>query len=323
MRIPLLIRVLLVITVIAAIDFGYLAMVLSYDVILSHAIAYACVALGLILIIGINQKRLLNVMSAMDADRSSSAGFWSTFLFDEQSAVRALVSRSQGLVVAQRELTRAVAHELRTPVARIRFGLERVLASIADPVQQVQRVTAMERDIAELERLIEEILLYARLDDSAPPLIMQRTCLGTLLEGIAEDAKNLGSAKTVELDNVFDDDIWVEAEPLYLQRAIHNLVGNAMKYSHANVRIFCDVGVERVSIIVDDDGPGIAPENRLQIFETFMRLDGSRSRTTGGHGLGLAIVKRVARWHGGDVLVSTSPIGGARFSFSVRRLSAA
>jgi two-component system, OmpR family, sensor histidine kinase RstB len=230
--------------------------------------------------------------------------------------VKALAARAESLIQAQRELTRAVAHELRTPVARIRFGVDMVIAAKSEE-ERNKRLQAMERDIAELEQLIDEILVYARLDSSAPPLVMQSVCLPTLLEGVVADARRGVSQKAVAFANHVAEDQWLRAEPLYLQRALQNVVGNAVKYSRAHVDVRYDVVDSQARITVDDDGPGIPIDAREKIFETFARLDASRSRKSGGHGLGLAIVKRVMEWHQGGVSIHVSPYGGARFVLSL------
>lgn len=103
-------------------------------------------------------------------------------------------------------------------------------------------------------------------------------------------------------------------EPRYLRRAVGNLVQNASRYGNGLVKVCLEQQGRDYLIHVDDDGPGIPKADRERIFEPFSRLDSSRSRESGGYGLGLAIVKRVVASHRGRVIVSSSPLGGSRFT---------
>ena len=107
----------------------------------------------------------------------------------------------------------------------------------------------------------------------------------------------------------------VDAERRYLHRVVQNLVGNAVRYCDHKVRISGGIqGDGNAYICVEDDGQGIAEEDRVRIFEAFARLDDSRTRASGGYGLGLSIVSRIAYWFGGTIEVDESPdLGGARF----------
>jgi two-component system sensor histidine kinase RstB len=106
----------------------------------------------------------------------------------------------------------------------------------------------------------------------------------------------------------------VEAVPRYLHRIIQNLVGNGLRYAETTVKASVSEVNGWAVLVVEDDGPGIPEESRERIFEPFIRLDDSRTRSTGGYGLGLSIVNRIAFWFGGDIKVSHSEaLGGARF----------
>ena len=100
----------------------------------------------------------------------------------------------------------------------------------------------------------------------------------------------------------------------YLGWAVRNLIRNGVRYADTRVEILFEPGSDRMHIHVDDDGPGIPKDTRDKIFEPFFRMDGSRSRDSGGYGLGLAIAKRITRWHGGTITVGQSPFQGARFT---------
>jgi signal transduction histidine kinase len=101
-----------------------------------------------------------------------------------------------------------------------------------------------------------------------------------------------------------------------MQRAIGNLIQNAANHAKNRIEVTLAENGEACVIHVDDDGPGIAEADRHRVFQAFTRLDASRSRKSGGYGLGLTIVHRVVTWHGGNVQVSESPLGGARLTIS-------
>ena len=108
-------------------------------------------------------------------------------------------------------------------------------------------------------------------------------------------------------------DLTVEGDPRYLHRILQNLVTNALRYAKTRVRMTVTEQDGNLILDVDDDGAGLAEHQRERVFKPFARLDKSRHRASGGYGLGLSIVKRIVDWHGGDVAVSESDWGGARF----------
>jgi signal transduction histidine kinase len=101
-----------------------------------------------------------------------------------------------------------------------------------------------------------------------------------------------------------------------LSRAVANVLRNAVRYAKTRVQLSIEKSGDRTVIRVDDDGPGVPPEQRSRLFEPFTRIENSRERESGGVGLGLAIVKSVAEWHGGEARISDSPLGGARVSIT-------
>ena len=108
----------------------------------------------------------------------------------------------------------------------------------------------------------------------------------------------------------------VRCDGKYLARALANVLRNAVRYARSRVSLSIERSGSRTVINVDDDGPGVPPAERQRLFEPFTRIGGSRGRDSGGVGLGLAIVKSVAEWHGGQALISDSPLGGARVTIT-------
>ncbi|WP_412460533.1 ATP-binding protein [Pseudomonas sp. SC11] len=235
------------------------------------------------------------------------------------AAFNRMAEHLQRSLSMQRELVRAVSHELRTPVARLRFGLEMI--EEADTEQaRAKHLAGMDSDIQDLDRLVDEMLTYARLEQGAPALNFERIDVRQLLDRIvAELAPLRADIRVTQAEDPDRDGAprWVEAEPRYLHRALQNLVGNALRHAESQVRLSYQLDAQRCRIDVEDDGPGIPEGFWDRIFTPFTRLDDSRTRASGGHGLGLSIVRRIIYWHGGRALVGRSEgLGGACFSLS-------
>lgn len=225
-----------------------------------------------------------------------------------------MADRIQSLVRAQQELTNAVSHELRTPIARIRFALEMIEQATTLEEQQTL-LAGMDEDLSDLDGLIDELLTYAKLGAGRPELALVEVDIKKCVFDVCNRLQDIHTDIDYEINIDNRDNEGIVAEPLYLQRAIHNLVSNASRYGNTKVSIHFETRENAHFIIVDDDGPGIPLEERQRIFSPFTRLDNSRTRQTGGYGLGLAIVRRIVRWHKGKIWVDESPDGGSRFMF--------
>ncbi len=240
------------------------------------------------------------------------------------SAFNGMAEHLQRSLMIQRELVRAVSHELRTPVARLRFGLE-MINDATTPEARHKYMVGMDSDIQDLDKLVDEMLTYARLEQGAPTLNFQRIDLDALIDQVIAELAPLRPNISVRRGECVDalhrvgsgEEHWVEAEPRYLHRALQNLVSNAMRHAESEVRIGYQLSEERCRIDVDDNGPGVPESAWERIFTPFMRLDDSRTRASGGHGLGLSIVRRIIHWHGGRALIGRSQtLGGACFSLA-------
>jgi signal transduction histidine kinase len=191
----------------------------------------------------------------------------------------------------------AIAHDLRTPITSLRLR--------AEFIEDEETKTKVLETLTEMQAMTEAVLSFARGD--AESEVSRETDISALVESVVEDIAAQGR------DAVFEDSPAVTARcrPFALRRAIGNLVENAVFYGgRARARI--ETGAEEIRILVDDDGPGIPAENLERVFEPFVRLEGSRSRETGGAGLGLSIARSILRAHGGDVTLQNRPEGGLR-----------
>lgn len=225
-----------------------------------------------------------------------------------------MASHLQRLMRLQREMIGAVSHELRTPVARLRFGLEMVETAGTDEDRK-RYLEGMDGDLSELDMLVDEILTYARLEQGAPALTLAPTDVPALVEQVIAELSPLSGAIRLEHnDQTQGRGTEVDAEPRYLQRAVANLVSNAIRHASGQILVTTRVEHGRCRVSVEDDGPGIPEAFRERIFTPFLRLDDSRTRASGGYGLGLSIVRRVLFWHQGRARAEQSRLlGGAAF----------
>ena len=236
--------------------------------------------------------------------------------FDEGSsferlgiAFNQMADNINALIASKKQLIDGIAHELRTPLVRLRYRLE-----MSDNLSAAES-QALNRDISQLEALIEELLTYARLDRPQNELHLSEPDLPLWLSTHLADIQAVTPDKTVRIKTLVQGH-YAALDMRLMERVLDNLLNNALRYCHSTVETSLLLSGNRATLIVEDDGPGIAPENREHIFEPFVRLDPSRDRSTGGCGLGLAIVHSIALAMGGTVNCDTSELGGARFSFS-------
>ncbi|MBC3765229.1 ATP-binding protein [Neptunicella marina] len=222
------------------------------------------------------------------------------------SAFEQLSNEIKQLLLNKRELTGAVAHELRTPLARLKFAMA------LKPQSGSNKWQDMAKDISELEQLVQEMLDYSSMETQAPDMDMAEIPVKTLCQEMVKKLSYQHDKKlTIEGYEQF-----IMADGHFVQRALQNLLQNAIRYANKEVCLRITTQKQRVLIQVDDDGCGVEPELRERIFEPFYRPDSSRDRFKGGAGLGLAIVRRIQQWHHGNCTVETSPLGGARFILS-------
>lgn len=224
-------------------------------------------------------------------------------------AFNQMADNINALIASKKQLIDGIAHELRTPLVRLRYRLEMSENLTAGESQ------ALNRDIGQLEALIEELLTYARLDRPQNELQLSTPDLPAWIRSYVDDVQSVTPTRTLVLSQVTAGE-YGALDMRLMERVLDNLVNNALRYSNQTLHIALELTGSRASLTVEDDGPGIAPESRQRVFEPFVRLDPSRDRATGGCGLGLAIVHSIAQAMGGDVQCDESTLGGARFCFS-------
>jgi two-component system, OmpR family, sensor kinase len=209
--------------------------------------------------------------------------------------------RVETLVKSHKSLLANASHELRSPLARIRMGLELMGGQPSSFRDEISR------NIAELDQLIDEILLASRLDAKEADIGTFETVDLTGLS--AEECARVGAELQVEPGS---QSVTVKGVPKLLRRAIRNLLENARRYGTGDITLTVRREGRRAVLRVNDRGPGVPPELRERIFEPFYRLPGASERE-GGVGLGLSLVRSIALRHGGSVRCEDNPGGGASF----------
>ena len=225
-----------------------------------------------------------------------------------------MAERIQYLVTAHRELTNAVAHELRTPLARFKFSLE-MLSKAKEEAKVAKYLSEMKGDVQELEVLIDEMLNYAKLSEEN--LQLHRTPIAIrpwLQRQLASYQASSPRVLFMQSREAPEQLVMFNAE--LMARAVHNIVRNCLRYAETEIRVSYEIVQERVTLTICDDGPGIPSQYHQSIFEPFARLDSSRDRNSGGYGLGLAIARRILERHNGDIRVENAQEKGACFLLS-------
>jgi heavy metal sensor kinase len=222
-----------------------------------------------------------------------------------------MLDRLEDAFARQRAFASDASHELRTPLTVIRGQLE-VLARqpnpSADDVRRVERLVRTE--ILRMERLVDDLLVLARADER--DFLRQRPVdLGPFAEELLDGARPTANRR-FELGPIPAGVL--DVDPDRLAQALRNLLRNAVEYTSDGglVRLTGSASRERVTLAVEDDGPGIPPDHRERVFDRFHRMDSARTRVRGGAGLGLAIARAIVEAHGGTMCAEESPEGGAR-----------
>jgi signal transduction histidine kinase len=238
------------------------------------------------------------------AQGEDEVGFLAQRFNHAAARIEALVQSRDALLASQKSLLANASHELRSPLARIRMGLELMGDGSGDAV--AQRRPAIERNLQELDLLIDEILLASRLDS-------KEADVGTF-EPV--DLVGLTAEECARVQAQLADPpahLSVPGVSKLLRRALRNLLENANRHGGGEVQLQLRMEAGFAVIDVLDTGPGVPLALHERIFEPFYRLPGA-SEKDGGVGLGLALVKSIAQRHGGSVQCSNRPEGGACFS---------
>lgn len=274
----------------------------------SHIFIVWVIAFSLLMValaIAFLNQQVRSILRLSEAARAFGRGrdlpdFRPSGATEVRDAARALIDMKQRLTSFAEQRTAmlaGVSHDLRTPLTRLKLEL-----ALAEPGK---RIEAMKSDLSEMEHMIDEYLAFARGEggEAVEPVILWK-----LVQAVGADAARAGAK--VEIDA--DPHIQLSLRPNAMRRALSNLVLNAAAHADRIAIAVKATPAGGVEIIIDDDGPGIPPEQFEEAFKPFNRLDESRNQNEKGVGLGLAIARDVARGHGGDLTLDRAPMGGLR-----------
>ncbi len=238
------------------------------------------------------------------------------------STMNAMLDRLEAANDRQKRFVSDASHELRTPIATVRHELD---VARADPTADLARVID---DVADenqrMQRLVDDLLLLARQDQAhndAERAVARHAIVDLDDLALVEAHRNRGTSTPVDVSQLSEAQVYGDEHQL--ARVIRNLLDNAVRHARTRVLVATSTNGITVRLLVDDDGAGVAPDDRQRILERFTRADDDRSRHGGGTGLGLAIADDIITNHGGTLEVSDSPdLGGARFVVTLPAASA-
>ncbi len=200
--------------------------------------------------------------------------------------------------IAQRtDMLSGVSHDLRTPLTRMKLQLAMMGSK--------PEIADLKKDVADMERMIGAYLAFARGEGAEQAVA---TDLVAVVGEVVSDARREGARIGLTAPA---SGLVLNLRPDGFRRALANVIGNAQRYG-GEIEVSLQIRTGHVDVLVDDDGPGIAPDQREEVFRPFFRLDESRNPETGGTGLGLTIARDIMRSHGGDLTLDSAPAGGLR-----------
>ncbi|MGF1688686.1 ATP-binding protein [Photobacterium japonica] len=224
------------------------------------------------------------------------------------------------LIASHKQLSNAIAHELRTPIFRVQCQLDLLETSDLSSQQQ-SYIAGIHDDMDELEALIEELLYYAKMERSSLSagimLSLKTVDVAELLDHtVSQCQKSLvtqpadGMVPSVNL-TCPSPCLWV-LDAHHISRAVSNLIRNASRYADSEITVTVERQAGALVIQIDDDGCGIPASERENVLQPFYRVNSARDRQSGGHGLGLSIVSQIVSLHRGQLVITDSESGGTR-----------
>jgi len=235
-----------------------------------------------------------------------------SFLYGIESEFNSMAQRIQSLVADNKMLASAVSHDLRTPLARLRFGID-LLDEAKDEKVRAEYQHRLSNDLTTMENLVEVLLEYARLDQQLSDMPKTPVDIVPIVSNSVEALQSL-PGKSI-LWHAGAESFYIEAHARYVTMMINNLLQNAVNYGDKVVAVSVGLRRGKVVLSIEDDGPGIPLEKRRDMLKPFVRGKHEPNAANGkGYGMGLAIVSRIAQWHDAKFMIGESDDhGGAKF----------
>jgi len=218
---------------------------------------------------------------------------------------------------ARRRWMADIAHELRTPVAILKGEIE----ALQDGVRQTDEKStdSLREEAEQLSRLVDDLQTLALSDAGALDFRLQPVRLSELVKQTGESFRDRLQARGIELDLRIQNDISIDGDPQRLRQLLQNLLENSCRYVDRQGQVVLSLaGVDgKTELNLDDSGPGLKPDQLSRLFERFYRVEGSRSRSSGGSGLGLSICRSIVEAHQGSIRAQSSSLGGLRIQVTL------
>lgn len=235
-------------------------------------------------------------------------------------SVDEVVQRLFGLLTYQQEMTAVVLHEIRTPLARMKFQLA-ILETVEEQEllhKMPQSIIGLQQDILELEQLADEVLIHTSMKACEPEVVIIELDMKQLVQQAVRRTTNLNGHAAGLSFEVLDalTTPMIAADEHWIMRAVMNILTNAQRYAKHRVRLSLSEEAGMFLLKIEDDGQGVAASLKQGVFDAFSRQKPSRRQDSEGYGLGLAIVHQIMIWHNGSVIVEDSELGGASFIVS-------
>ncbi|BBN81150.1 two-component sensor histidine kinase [Pseudoalteromonas sp. A25] len=237
-----------------------------------------------------------------------------TYIKDVELTFNRMASQIEKLLAENKLLASSLSHDIRTPVACLRFGLDAALDE-GDINKIYSLLNRMEKDLDQMEDMLASYLSFATLEQKAHLLKFEQTSATdyflALIEQVAPKLQGAG----LKVEHEIESSLSITADLHWLARAVTNLLSNAADFATMTILVRVQSDEQHVYIHIEDDGPGIAPQNWHKVFSPFFQEQSHRNRAQKSYGLGLAIVAKVVDWHHGKVSVSQSEVlRGAKFT---------
>ena len=249
-----------------------------------------------------------------------------SYIKNIETEFNTMAERIQQLIKDNKLLSRAVSHDLKTPLARLRFGLDTIMEEHNPDKREIYH-DRINNDLDKMESLIFTLLDYAKLDDAHISMAKKPINLADLVSDEIKHLKHISNKSiTTTLSILSEGAVMVSADDHYLRMIIHNLVINALNHAKSDVEISVYRQESHAYFLVEDDGPGVNENDTDRIFKPFQRgvQPNSNSRKDEGHGMGLAICERVGQWFDAEISLERSPsLGGASFRLKIPLLKPA